>query len=250
MEQIIITVLFLGPGMLINAINKFMKNSRGCKQNIYEYLFEMVAHSFIVFVNTLIIIKSLAIFFHDLGKNNNLEFMVNSADKFSFKTLSALTNSMDDILFSLAYIGFTLLVTVIWWRIYDLNMDNWLLGIKNKINKDITGVESTKNKSVFEGIFHNPNEVYERLLPVSIYKEDKLITSGCIFGWNSPDSEKIEYKLKFTQEIQHFLEEDKNRDDKDKMFPDIRYEYFSPEDGMRIVFYNRQRLEKHWGKIN
>jgi hypothetical protein len=232
METIYMLVLFFGPGLLVKAIDKYIHKTTKSPTRFYDYVFEIVAHSIVVFfAMTLCGLILNASFFPGL----------------MIYTVHELTERMDSISFILGYIALAALLGVGWWFLFIKRIKRFLEYLRNKfLKKD--GIRYTKYNSVYEMIFRNPKITMGAYIVVSIYQNNKYVTSGLMTGLNSPDYDIKEYRLEHTDEIEEILVADKEKSDNDKILFYTDFEYFNPEQNLLIKFYRPNRLERHWAK--
>lgn len=235
MENIILLILFVGPGLFIKAIRDFIYRGPKSSSDNYDKLFNLIMHSIIVFFINMTIIYMIT----DKLLHKEMEI----------KKISDLVHYAESLKFLLAYLILSLVVSIIWWLTYDCILKSKVINkFENHLLKNRTGTSRNWSRNVYDGIFHE-KEITSHLIPVSIYQNEEIVTSGCIQYFNSPNFDRMEFRLEYSQEIVEILNEDKEKPEKERILPFVSFEYFVPEYNMVIKFYEPTRLEKHWEKL-
>lgn len=235
MENIMMLILFVGPGLFIKAIRDFVYRGPKSSGDTYDKLFGLIMHSVVIFFANLAIMHMIT---SKLFKNS-----------MQIKSISDLVRYADSIQFLFMYAILTLLISLLWCFIYDKILKFKVISnIENRLLKNRTGTMRNGTKNVYDGIFHD-KEITSHLVPVSIYQNDALVTSGCIKYFNAPNFERMEFRIEYSHEISEILMKDKEKSEADKILPFISFEYIVPEYNLKIKFYEPTRLEKHWFEL-
>jgi hypothetical protein len=232
METIYMLVLFFGPGLMVKAMDEFVYKTRKQKISTYDYVFEVVAHSIVVFA-------ILNILYAAIVRVVNVK---------SIQTVSELLERMDSLSFMAAYLALCTLTGLAWWHIYNTWAKRLLNKARNRKSKKLTGTQHNEYASVYEGIFHNQKIMSGEYVVVSIWQNGKAVTSGLITGFNSPNSDITEYQLEYTDEIKEILDSDKTKTDDEKILFYTNLEYYNPSQNLLIKFYRPNRLAQHWAR--
>jgi hypothetical protein len=233
MDVILMAVIFLGPGLFIKAMDKYVYKPARPRMQFYDYAFELIAHSIVVF-------SLMAL----IGVILNAAHILKPA----ITTVGCLMARMDSICFVVVYIVVAAAISVGWWLVYDKFGKKRLTALRNRFAEKKTGTRHTGRTSVYEDIFHNPEIVHAAYMAVSIYQNGEYVTSGLIRGFNSPDLDVAEYRLIRTNEIEEIIASDKEKADDDKILIYTDFEYFNPAQNLLIKFYRHNRLERHWAQ--
>lgn len=233
MELIYIVLIFIVPGLLVKKYDEYkilMSRSDVKKNTIYEELFNIVAWSILVSGLTLAIVKLFGIYAAALY-------------------ISELIASFNNIYFLIVWSAIATGVTIVLKIFYEKFVKNIFFNIRNKHSEDLSGVKELgqNNETVWERIFFN-KEVNQRMF-ASIYKDGNYITSGMIDGWNAGKNEKRELRIIRSTELERIKAEDKERTQEEKWLKYTEFEYFDPDTGVLIKFYDQDELMRHWDKL-
>lgn len=230
-DVLIFSLIIIGPGLAYKLINDFLYQERKGTPNVYEYLLEPAVNGLVIFFISWFVIRELSF------------FEILQIEKFD--SISQMIFNFNQLKYAFSYLGLSLIISVIWWFAVDTYIFRFMMKAKNIIMKNRTGVNSDAYKSVYNGIFHN-TEYTKRIMPVSIMKNGEIITSGIIEAWNPPNSDKFDFEIGSVEEVTEIIEQDKLKDESDKILDGIRIDYVIPESDMVIRFYTRKKLEKYW----
>lgn len=226
MKEIFLTIIFFSPGLAMKVCYKFFNRKRNEEDsNIYEYVFEVITHGCIVFAFAISILNLL-------GK-------MLSNETLKIRTISAILDLMDGLLFDALYVAIVFACTIAWYNIFYRWVRPLFEKKKNSKYAKENGCTVISNCSVYEKIFHDP-ENKGHLLPVEILKDGQRITCGLLQRWNSPNSPKKEYELRLVKIIRKYIDGD---GESEKLLSKIDREYYDPDTGLLIRFYNSEKLE-------
>lgn len=236
MENIIMLILFVAPGLLVTTLRNRIYRRPESRADVYDRLFGLVMHSIVIFFINILIMKLIT------GKWLGIP-------DFNVESISDIVQCANSIWFLIPYAVLTVFISIIWFFFYERFFDKKiLLKIENRLVKKEMGTYRPGISGVYEEIFHD-REIMGKLVPVSIYQNGELTTSGCITGFNTPEFQRMEFELEHVQEIKEILEKDQEKEEENKILPYISKEYFVPEHGLLIQFYEPTRLERYWREL-
>lgn len=229
MEQIIILILFVFPGVFVSLLYKeYLPRSKN-ESTDYEKTVIAFIYSFAVLVLNIIIMK-----------------LVYSKD---VQVLTQLMDQFKNTGFLIKYVGLTFTTSILFAVVWHFIFKRIILKIQNifRVKGGLTKI--TQYPNVWDEIFANPetdlNDLY-----VSIEKDGELITQGLIALYSPIDAKEKEIKLICTDAFKMYLDNDKTLPDEKKILKDIDFEYFDMEKGILIKFYNTVMLKKHLSQNN
>lgn len=239
MEIIFIVLIFIGPGVSIKAYQNYMSvlsDKNNSKKTLYEQMFTIVANSIITMLFSIgcINITILILF----GKSNVIT------------SLSGLIALLDKLTFTVPYIMINAIMGLLWVKIYEGYIAQYIHNVRNKILTQKYGVKSISKEepTVWEDIFFNP-KITEEWMIVSIFKDGDYITSGRIAGYNEGKTDINELEIRNVYEVEKVLAMDKEKKDAKKWLGYVDFEYFNAETGLQIKFYDVEQIKKHWDEI-
>lgn len=222
MDEILLFILILAPGLVAVMARKYVKKRKRKKLEGYEELYYMAAHGFVVF-------GILSLF-------NYLVFHITS--------ISELLLAMNRIDFFFLYCGSSASVAVLWILAWEKFGSEWLNALRSKLLRKRDGVTTSTNPSVWDMLFTN-KELTEDWMVVSIVKDGVPITAGILKSWNPSDSDVMELELIRTESIKKVLEMDQGKERQEDMILNIvKFEYYCIDTGHLIKFYDTRKLKE------
>jgi hypothetical protein len=208
------TILFIGPGFLIQFIEDYLYPNSNRFDNNERHIVKAFIDSFFIIIINLIILKN---FF-----------------RYNFIDFNYFVSKFEIINFFITYVLITFVTCVIYacfikrciicLRIYIVNMFND--STDNKITE-------TKFPTIWDSIFNNSiNDFYGKV--ITIEKEGNQISCGYIGEFPKINAETKELKLVTTKEIQNCMDSEEFRIN---YIDTIEFEYFDFETGTLIKCY-------------
>ncbi len=214
MEQIFIILLFVVPGMIIQMMKTFLRPRKNVIKPAYEYLSRIIVDSTIIFLVAIVILR------------------------LSSSSFTELITKLDSISYAIYYSLIILLLTILWYPIKYKLIIPLLYYIHNKFQNKKVYYE-TIPKSVWENFIDDGRA--DSWCAVTVYKDDKEITSGLLEMWQSHDSEDISFHIICQEKMSELKNECKSAFKIDD-------EYYDTSNGLRIVWYKQEILKEHWLK--
>lgn len=234
MKIIYLILLFLAPGLIINAITDIKAGKHNSKQKntIYEQLLTVVIYSVIVSTISILLMSAISHFFNLFDSNTSLAGFIKSLD-YMPKLLTYLV-----IMVAICFVTEFVLQRFIMPKLFEFRND--------KLNKAY-GVRQAQigDPTVWEDILLD-KERGENTNIVVIYQGNERITAGFLTSWNSSSSDPKEIELTRTQEISKIIQLDINKPRNERWLKDIEKEYFDLEHNIRIEFYDNKKVIEHW----
>lgn len=211
MEIIYPILFFIVPGMIIKTIYNTIEKPKRQKVHLYEYLSEVVIDSTIV--------------------------LFLSAIAYNTLTLNDLIEKLDDIIFLANFIAFQVVMSLMWYYIKYEFLVKIIYYVLNRA-KAKQNLKYEDSRTVWEKFLAN-DEIMGSWFVISIYRDQTLITTGMVDTMNCPEIEEFELHLTHTKKCEELM-----KHDKDAFL--IVDEYYNIDKGLRIIFYDDKKIQKHW----
>lgn len=221
MENIYTILLFLAPGLFVKEVREYIVKEKRIKQPIYQYLFEIVVDSVIIVYITIHVLYRL--------------FGINLFE------VDDLVNSLNNLNSIAIFIAFALIIAFIWYFIKYYLVKPLFLILKNLLLKS-EYVRHTGKPCVWDSMMSDP-DLKDSWLVISIFRDDKYVTSGMIAIRSSTNSDELEFALEHKEEVERLKEVHK------EIFT-VWYEYYNITSGLRIIFYEQKKIQEHWYMLN
>lgn len=220
-EAIYIVALFVAPGMVVKELRDYFVKEKGIKNDVlYSYLFNVVLDSFIIGIATIT--------------------AMNAWLYLKIYTLYGLLDILASLKWLTIYLCIALLFAVIWCIIKNTLILKIMLWVKNKILGKATYTNHSTHATVWDGLIAD-KEINGSWQVVSIYKNEKYITSGMIDSYSNTDMDQFALKLEHKEKV----EELKVRHP--ELFH-VYYEYYNTTTDFRVLFYDQEPIETNWKK--
>ena len=215
MEKVVLTVLFIVPGLIGKLLRDSFIKERRIYSNHYEYLSHIVIDSIVV--NALII------------------WIMSTKNEIA--TWSEFVAYMQSFANCISYIFIMLPFTIAWTVLKNTLLSKGYVYVKNKLLKrkyhehslHTTDWDTMLNEVGVKGTWQ----------VMSIYKDDKYITSGMRHSSQTTNGKEFEIRL------DRVAATERMRRTHPELFH-IKYEYYNVSNGLRVIFYEQKELEEHW----
>jgi len=221
-DNLFFLILFIVPGTVLLLFNRFLKPVPIAEKDETIRIAGALLFSFIVFgINSFVFSKDYKLF---------------SAQDTIFADTTLLlkiviVNVAVSFILSIVWAGFT---------------KHLLHRINNMVNKVMNKPETTRNSTVWRDIFTD-NFLGDTLDNCVIKVEQNgLISTGVLYSYSSPTSEKIEIILAYKTEIDEYFKFDaKQTDVSKKYFSVVLYEYIDLTNNFKITFYDMTKYRNN-----
>lgn len=217
METLYLVMIFIAPGLIGRGLRDSFNKERRCYDNIYDYLLQIVIDSILVNGVTLIAMN---------------QFVVRCSN------VNELTLALQDFTTLAKYIVIMMITTLLWSALKYTKVLKGYTWIRNKILRIKDCKEYSIHTTVWDDLISGEG-LKGTWLVVSIYKDEKYITSGMIIKSTSTNGLDFELSLEYIKQV----EDVKNR------YPDlfeVEQEYYNTNTGLRVIFYKQSKIQEHW----
>ena len=217
METVYIILLFVAPGMIVRELTYYFVKERRLKDTVYAYLFDIVVDSFVI---------NGTVIAYIMNKNPELNNFTDLMEYLSiFKNLGV-------------YIICLTIVSIIWCILRNFLVKRAALRIKNILLKADNKPIHTLHTNVWDDLTSDKN-FNDSWKVVSLYKDEKYLTSGMINTMVTTNAPEFEIMLDRVTETKEMM----------KVYPEIfkiDYEYYNVTTGFRVIVYKQEDIEERW----
>lgn len=217
METVYIILLFVAPGMIVRELTYYFVKERRLKDTVYAYLFDIVVDSFVI---------NGTVIAYIMNKNPELNNFTALMEYLSiFKNLGV-------------YIIYLTILSIIWCLLRNFFMKRSALWIKNRLLKADNKPIHTLHTNVWDDLTSDKN-FNDSWKVVSLYKDEKYLTSGMINTMVTTNAPEFEIMLDRVTETKEMM----------KVHPEIfkiDYEYYNATTGFRVIVYKQEDIEDRW----
>jgi hypothetical protein len=241
LDTIYTSVMFLGPGLIIEAITKYRDAYREekTKRGAYQSIFEIVANSAIVFI------AAMALF--------NLVSAIPWTPIAHIVTLEKFAEALNHIPFLVLYLAVIVALCFLWMLILENLKSKIFWKLRNVYMHRKVGAKVTYDGTVWEEIFFPKIENGEDRpwLVVSIFKDGSYIVSGIIDKYPSGNDKRREYAILHSDVVERVLRDERDKPEEGRILWPVYKDYFDQDSGVSIKFYSYsesrlvKEIEKH-----
>jgi hypothetical protein len=235
------SVLFFGPGLLIDTVNTaFTKYRRPTKKRTaYHVAFEIVINSTVVFAVTI--------------QAANIAAATIGPPFVPVTSLSSLIGKIDGLPFLYLYILLTAVMCLLWLLVLNTLVKAVL---KKYVNRHLAEEASVieHEQSVWENLFFPKLDKGEKRhwLVASFYKDGEHLVSGVVARHSGDDENRHTYQIFHSDTVERLLREEKDKNPNERIVGPAYTDYLDHEAGTMIRFYRcrekrlAEETRKHW----
>lgn len=215
MEKVILITIFVVPGLVGRGLRDSFIKERRNYNNIYDYLLQIVIDSLVV----------------------NIPVICFICIKNDISTWTSLAEYMQNLANCMKYIAIMSPATILWAFLKNTSIRKGYLWVKNAILKKHHH-EHSLHTTDWDTLL-NEEGIKNTWQVVSVYKDDKYVTSGMRHSSRTTNGNEFELTLDRVAATERMR----------RMHPElfhIKYEYYNVSTGLRVIFYEQKELEEHW----
>lgn len=166
--------------------------------------------------------------------------------KFDFLSAKEFIGLFEQIQFLMGYICLTFISTMVFTIIFHFSNKNIMFRISNIYNEIFNKPLETPSRTVWESIFEGTDyiDIGNNSVVVAIEKDGVLIARGLISEYPQPNSNCNDILLQYCTEIDQIFLQDELREQSEKIFIKIDFEYCDFHKGVTFKFYNMDRYKE------